>query len=123
MITIYIQYSDICIMATVVVRMNFCGKTPRITVEQKDDDGLSLKVESDCPEVMYYAQSIGDTITMEDVTSLETSKVLSPENLSKITLTCLAPNGILNAAWIETGMMSASLAKQVKENTVSFELI
>ena len=110
-------------MATVVVRMNFCSKTHRITVTARDDGDMDLTVDSDCPEVMTYAERIGKVITMEDVTDINTSKVLSPENLSTITLTCLAPNGILNAAWLECGMMSPKMAKEVKENTVSFELV
>ena len=118
-----IPHPDSHSMTTVVVNMKFCNKTHRITVNMKDDGDLSLKVDSDCPEVMYYAQCIGDTITMEDITDINNSKVLDPENLSKITLTCLAPNGILNAAWLETGMMSKSMAKEVKENTVSFEYV
>ena len=38
-------------------------------------------------------------------------------------MTCLAPNGIINAAWLETGMMSKKLAKDVKENVISFERV
>ncbi len=108
-------------MAVVVVKMNFCKKTHKITVKMKDDGNLSLHVATDCPEVKYYAECLGDTITMEDITSIPTSKILCPENLEKVTMTCLAPNGIINAAWLETGMMSKRLAKEVGENVISFE--
>lgn len=108
-------------MAVVVVKMNFCKKTHKITVKMRDDGSLSLHVATDCPEVKYYAECLGDTITMEDITSIPTSRILCPENLEKVTMTCLAPNGIINVAWLETGMMSKRLAKEVGENVISFE--
>lgn len=109
-------------MATVVVRMKFCGKTHKITVKMKDDGDLSLHVATDCPEVKHYVQScLGDTLTMDDVTDIKKSRVLNPDNLEKITMTCLAPNGIINAAWLELGMLSASRAKEVGCNIVEFQ--
>ena len=36
-------------MAIVVVHMNVCKKTHKITVKQKDDGDFSLHVASDCP--------------------------------------------------------------------------
>ena len=38
-------------MVIVVVHMNFCKKTHKITVKQKEDGDFSLHVASDCPEV------------------------------------------------------------------------
>lgn len=110
-------------MAIVVVHMRFCEKTHKITVEQKDDGTLSLHVASDCPEVREYAKMIGDTLTMEDISDINASRILAPENLARVTMTCLAPNGIINAAWLETGMLSRSRAKEVGENSVSFEMV
>ena len=111
------------LMSEVIVKMKFCNKTHRITVKMKDDGDLSLHVATDCPEVKYYAECLGDTITMEDITDISSSRIMSPENLEKVTMTCLAPNGIINAAWLETGMMSKKLAKDVKENVISFERV
>lgn len=110
-------------MAVVVVHMNFCKKTHKITVTQKDDGDLSLHVATDCQEVRDYVKKLGDTLTMEDITSPSTSKILAHENLQMVTMTCLAPNGIINAAWLETGMLSKSRAKEIGENTVSFEKV
>ena len=111
------------VMATVLVHMNFCKKTHRITVKQKEDGDFSLHVTSDCPEVEEYAKMIGDTLTMEDLTDIRTSRIFSYDNLERVTATCLAPNGIINAAWLEAGMMSKKLAEEVGQNTVSFERV
>ena len=111
------------IMAIVVVHMNFCKKTHKITVKQKDDGDFYLHVASDCPEVKDYAKMIGDTLTLEDLTDMHNSKIFSYDNLERVTPTCLAPNGIINAAWLEAGMMSKNLAKEVGQNVVDFEKV
>ena len=111
------------IMAIVVVHMNFCKKTHKITVKQKDDGNFSLHVASDCPEVKEYAEMIGDTLTMEDLTDIRNSKIFSYDNLERVTATCLAPNGIINAAWLEAGMMSKKMAAEVEENVVDFRKV
>ena len=110
-------------MAIVVVHMNFCKKTHKITVKQKDDGDFYLHVASDCPEVKDYAKMIGDTLTLEDLTDMRNSKIFSYDNLERVTPTCLAPNGIINAAWLEAGMMSKGLAKEVEENVVDFRRV
>lgn len=110
-------------MAIVVVHMNFCKKTHKITVKQKDDGDFYLHVASDCPEVKDYAKMIGDTLTLEDLTDMRNSKIFSYDNLERVTPTCLAPNGIINAAWLEAGMMSKGLAKEVEENVVDFRKV
>ena len=111
------------IMAIVVVHMNFCKKTHKITVKQKDDGDFYLHVASDCPEMKDYAKMIGDTLTLEDLTDMRNSKIFSYDNLERVTPTCLAPNGIINAAWLEAGMMSKGLAKEVEENVVDFRRV
>ena len=110
-------------MAIVVVHMNVWKKTHKITVKQKDDGDFSLHVASDCPEVKDYAKMIGDTLTMEDITDMRNSKIFSFDNSERVTMTCLAPNGIVNAAWLEAGMISKKLAKDAGQNTVSFEKV
>lgn len=110
-------------MAVVIVRMKFCNKTHKITVTQKDDGDFLLKVASDCPEVKNYVNSVGDTLTMDDITDISKSKIFDHNNTKKITMTCLAPNGIINAAWLEAGMLSKSRAKEIKDNVVSFEMV
>jgi hypothetical protein len=110
-------------MAVVVVKMKFCNKTQKITVTPNDDGTFHLHVATDCPEVRDYVKAIGDTLTMDDIMDRTTSKIFSYDNLQHVTMTCLAPNGIINAAWLEAGMLSKSRAKEVKENVVSFEKV
>ena len=110
-------------MAIVVVHMNVCKKTHKITVKQKDDGTFSLHIASDCPEVKDYGKMLGDTLTMEDLTDIRNSKIFSYDNLERVTATCLAPNGIINAAWLEAGMMSKKMAAEVEENVIDFRKV
>lgn len=108
-------------MVTVVVNARFCDKVHKISTTLRDDGDLDLKVESDCEHVMLYAQNIGSTISMMDVTERDGSKVFDPTNQEPLTLTCLAPIAILDAAWLELGMMSKNRALQIKSDEISFE--
>ena len=110
-------------MAVVVVKMKFCNKTHKITVKQKGDGDFSLHIATDCADVRDYAKSLGDTLTMDDLTDFATSKIFDFGNCKTITMTCLAPNGVINAAWLEAGMLSKSRAKEIGENVVSFEKV
>ena len=107
-------------MATVVVNARFCDKVHRITVTMRDDGDLDLHVESDCEHVMQYAENIGPVITMEDITDRENGKVMDSEVQKPLTLTCLAPIAVLEAAWLETGMMSKNRAKQIVSDELNY---
>lgn len=108
-------------MASVVVNARFCDKVHRITVTLRDDGDMDLVVDSDCEHVMQYAEAIGPTITLADVTERESSRIFDNEIQKPLTLTCLAPIGILDAAWLELGMMSKNRALQIKSDDISFE--
>ena len=108
-------------MATVVVNARFCDKIHRISVILREDGDLDLHVDSDCGHVTQYVDNIGSVISMADVTDRDGSKVFDPKNQEPLTLTCLAPIAILDAAWLELGMMSKSRALQIKCDEISFE--
>ena len=108
-------------MATVVVKARFCDKTHRVTVKMRDDGDLDLIVDSDCEHVALYGENIGPVISMADVTDREGSRVFNPKVQEPLTLTCLAPIAILDAAWIEMGMMSKHRALEIKSDEICFE--
>ena len=110
-------------MATVIVRMRFCGFEHRMTVTQNADGNLDVEIESPCEHVRDFAQNLGKTITLADVTEREGSRLFDPEVVKPLTLTCLAPNGVLNAAWLELGMLSQRTARKVGSDEISYEEI
>ena len=107
-------------MTTVVVDMALCDKTHKITVRLKEDGDLSLHIATNCENIREYAKRLGDTVTVTDVTDWMSSKIYNQENCSAASITCLAPAGIMSAAWIELGMISKNRAEEVRANCVRF---
>jgi len=107
-------------MASVKVNMRLCDKTHIIKVTPGDDGMFNVDIETDCENVKEYVKRVAK-ISMDDITDMSGSKVMSYESTMMMTPTCLVPKGVLYAAWLEVGMISPSRAKQVKENSISFE--
>ena len=108
--------------STVTVRMRTCSKTTRVTAELQDDgDTIKIKIASDCKNVMSYAALLGDTIHVSDVVEWKDSRVVDPEIRQPLSIPCLVPNAIFDAAWEEIGMLSKHLAQDLaKENSLEF---
>lgn len=107
-------------MTIVVVDMILCDKTHKITVKLKEDGDLSLHIATDCDNIKEYARRLGDTLTVTDVTNWKKGKVYDQDICSVVSISCLAPAGIINAAWVELGMISKTKAEEVKANCVRF---
>lgn len=110
-------------MTKVIVKSKICSKTHIIDVTMDDDGDLAVKIESDCDNVNSYAKLLGDKLTMADVTEREGSKLTDNGILAPLTMTCLVPVGVLDAAWLELGMLSKNLAREVGSNEISYELV
>ena len=104
---------------TVVAHMRTCHKTNKVTVWTKDDGSLGVKIVSDCPHVRDYAAKLTE-ITIDDVVSFAGSKVVDPEIRASLSVPCLTPIAVFEAAWLELGMLSKNLVKNVGHNCVTF---
>ena len=103
---------------TTVAEMRTCERTAKVTVSLRDDGDLDVIIDSDCDVVMGYAERLGGKITQMDVYGFQQSKINSDEIRGNLTATCLVPNAIYNAAFMELGMLTKSLVKKVKQNNV-----
>jgi hypothetical protein len=108
--------------SVVTVRMKTCSKTTKVTAElQPDGDTIRIKIASDCKNVQNYAKLLGDTIHLSDVTDWNGSRVVDPEIRQPLSIPCLVPIAIFDAAWEEVGMLSKHLAQDMaKENVLEF---
>lgn len=107
--------------STVVVHMKTCGKVNKVTAELQDDGTISVRIVSDCPNVQAYAERLR-TVTVEDVINYDGSKVVDPEIRATLSVPCLTPIAVFDAAWMELGLLSKNRAKDVGDNDVSFEM-
>lgn len=109
-------------MATVIVNMRFCEFTHRITATLREDGDIDVTIDSPCENVRRFAENLGGVLTIDDVTERAGSRLTDPAVLEPLTLTCLVPNGVYNAAWLELGMLARSRAEKVGANEVRFEV-
>ncbi len=103
--------------STVVVKMNTCNKTHRITVSMRDDGDMDVEIETDCFNVKDYARRL-NRISLEDVTDFCNSKIVAPDIRIALSVPCLCPMGVFNAAWQECGMLSKRLCSRVGSNEI-----
>jgi hypothetical protein len=99
--------------------MKTCCKTNKVTVSMRDDGDLDVRIVTDCPHVREYAEKL-TRISVDDVVDFSKSKIVAPEIRQSLSVPCLTPIAVFEAAWLELGMLSKSLAKKVGENSVSF---
>lgn len=104
---------------TVIAHMRTCNKTNKVTVWTKDDGNLGVRIVSDCKHVQDYAKKLTE-ITIDDVINFSSSKVVAPEIRATLSVPCLTPIAVFEAAWLETGMLSKSLVKGIGYNKLSF---
>ncbi len=108
-------------VSKVKVNMRTCHKTTLVTAELLEDgETIKINLASDCENIKNYAKLIGDTISLTDCTDYPSSKIFADENRMILSMPCLVPSAIMNAAWMEVGMLSKSLAKDAKTNDNEF---
>ncbi len=103
--------------STVVVKMNTCNKTHRITASLREDGNIDIDIKSDCPNIQDYAERL-KVISIEDATKFVGSKIIDPEVRPMVSVPCLCPIGVYDAAWQEIGMLSKNLCAKVGSNEV-----
>ncbi len=108
--------------SAVNVRMRTCSKNTKVTAELQDDgDTVKITIVSDCKNVMNYASLLGNEIHLSDVVEWKGSRVVDPEIRQPLSIPCLVPNAVFDAAWMEVGMLSKNLAQiTAKENSLEF---
>jgi len=104
-------------MAKVEVNMKTCSKHHVIEVTMNEEGNLDVKITTDCKHVQEYADKL-KVITIDDVTSFAGSKVEDPDIRATLSVPCLVPNAVFDAAWIEIGMLSKNLCNKVHNNEI-----
>ena len=99
------------------MNMNTCSKHHVIEVTMNDEGNLDVKITTNCPHVQEYADKL-KVITLDDVTSFAGSKVVDPEIRASLSVPCLVPNAVFDAAWIEVGMLSKNLCNKAHNNSI-----
>lgn len=105
---------------TVKVNQHICGKTTLVTATLLDDaNTLKIEIESDCAHVQEYADKLNE-ITVGDVVEFAGSKVEDPDIRASLSVSCMVPNAIFNASWLELGLLSPNLTNRAVSNDIRF---
>ena len=108
-------------VSKVKANMRTCSKTSVVTAEMLEDgETIRIHIATDCDHVKQYAKLLGDTISINDCLDYSTSKVFSDDVRLGLSLPCLVPSAVMNAAWMEADMLSRSIAKRAGTNDNEF---
>ena len=83
----------------------------------REDGDMDVSIESDCDIVQAYGERLRK-ITPEDVYGFERSRINSDEIRGNLTPNCIVPNAVYNAAFLEMGLLTKSLAEKSHDNSV-----
>lgn len=85
--------------------MSICAKKIKVTAQMNDDSTFDIKVESDCDALKHFSEAL-TKVTMDDVVNFETSMINKEEIRGNMSMICVAPIMVYQAAWMECGMLS-----------------
>ena len=107
---------------TVKVDMGICARRCDITAKLRPDgDTVDITVVTDCDQVAKFVDLLGP-LHMSDLVEYEGSHINDPEVRRPLTITCVAPIAVLNAAWMEAGMMSRTAARNSGPIKIEFDV-
>lgn len=104
----------------VKVNMTICGKTTEIMADSSSGSGVKITIKSDCKFVQDFAGELTEISMMDLSKRIIENKVYMLASRSNITPTCLVPCGVVNAGWIETGLIAKNLALKEGEIKIIF---
>ena len=100
--------------------MRSCDRYAIITADTVEPGTVRISFDTNCDNVKQYAALLGDTLTFDDCLDFGHSKVFDPEVLKPLTMTCAIPTAVMNAVYMEFGMMSRSLADKDQSDGITF---
>ena len=109
-------------VSKVRANMRTCSKTTLVKAELRDDGTIGIHIATDCDNVRQYAKLLGDTVTIEDCTDYRNSRIFADDIRMVLSLPCLVPSAVINAASMEAGLLTTSCAKRAGSNDNEFVL-
>jgi hypothetical protein len=101
------------------VNMRLCNFVATVEATELDDLTYQMRVESPCEKIQKFVMGL-ENLTLEDISDWPNSKVQKRMLEMKLGASCLVPSGIMNAARLEAGLISKSLAGEVKFISIDF---
>lgn len=104
----------------VEVDARICSHRTVIEATDTGDGNMRVSIDTDCPSVQTYGGLISE-LAPGDYSDWSDSKVWEMAAQAGLTTTCLVPVALINACWVESGMMSKRLA--IKESPICIHFL
>ena len=99
----------------VEVDARICAHKTIIEVTDKGGGTMAVHIRSECKDIRHFARLLPE-VSPEDYTRWSGSRVWEMAEKAGLTTTCLIPVALINACWMEAGMISKRLA--LKEGAI-----
>jgi hypothetical protein len=106
-------------VSKVKVDMTLCSHETMVEARDRGDGTVELTFESDCDDIRHYAKLLV-SVTSDEYSKIKGSKIIELAESAGMTPTCLVPAAVFNVCWLETGMISKNLAKQMESICIHF---
>ena len=103
----------------VKVNMTVCDKTHYIEAEMSPEREFVVRAETNCNNVREFFDKLG-TLTMTDLVEKKQSKVWETFMNCRMSPNCLVPAAVLDATWMEAGMLSKNRAQACGSKCIEY---
>ena len=105
------------------VDIPICDKKAFITAMKISTNKINILIESDCNQIKRLGQNFKE-ITMKDAClSFDENPVFMLSKKYGVTTTCLVPCAIINAVWVEAGLISKNLLEDERMKELKFKFV
>ncbi|MGB9660382.1 MAG: DUF6951 family protein [Nitrososphaerales archaeon] len=98
-----------------------CSKKAVVTTKMNLSGKVNILIESDCENVKSLAGNLKEISIKDSYMPFGDNPVFILAGKNNLTPTCLVPTAIVNAVWIEAGLIARSFALNAKELKILFE--
>ncbi|MCP8315195.1 MAG: hypothetical protein H3Z53_12630 [archaeon] len=98
-----------------------CGKKAVVMTKMNPSGNVDIIIESDCENIKSLAENLKGISIKDSCMIFEENPVFILAGKNNVTPTCIVPSAIVNAVWIEAGLIARSLALNAKELKILFE--
>lgn len=106
--------------STIRTDMRICDRYIKVTANMRKDGDIDIEIESDCDAIRHFAESL-KRVSIDDITNFETSTINRETVRGNMSMICLAPIAVYQAAWMEAGMLSRTIYSKTGPCTMEKE--
>ncbi len=91
-----------------------CGKKTIVTAEKNSSGKIAVAVVSDCEHLQTLNENLKEVGVEDTYKGFDQNPIYVSARESNLTPTCLVPCAIVNAVWVECGLISRSMTQDEK---------